>query len=92
VRPYLQDTIKEDLLRVGAKGGSVLVVAHGNSIRALRMIIEEITPAHISELEVPTGIPFHYALDKELRVTDSGYLGDPAAAAAAAEAVGRQAG
>jgi 2,3-bisphosphoglycerate-dependent phosphoglycerate mutase len=92
VRPYLQDTIKEDLLRVGAKGGSVLVVAHGNSIRALRMIIEEITPAHISELEVPTGIPFHYALDNELRVTESGYLGDPAAAAAAAEAVGRQAG
>ena len=46
----------------------------------------------ITELEIPTGIPFRYTLDDNLSVLSGTYLGDPNAAAAAAEAVGRQAG
>ena len=70
----------------------MLVAAHGNSIRALRMHLESITPEAITSLEIPTGIPFVVELDERLDVVSSRYLGDPAAAAAAAEAVARQAG
>ena len=45
----------------------------------------------ITELNIPTGIPLVYRLDADLRPISSEYLGDPAAAAAAAEAVARQA-
>ena len=56
------------------------------------MQLESISPEAISELEVPTGIPFVMELDDSLQVTSSRYLGDPAAAAAAAAAVAREAG
>jgi len=69
-----------------------LVVAHGNSLRALRKILENIDDADIAELEIPTGIPYRLKLDDNLDVLEGGYLGDAAAAAAAAEAVARQAG
>ena len=46
----------------------------------------------ITELEIPTGIPYLYELDDALAVINGKYLGDPAAAAAAAAAVGQQAG
>ncbi|MDE2281540.1 MAG: 2,3-bisphosphoglycerate-dependent phosphoglycerate mutase [Actinomycetales bacterium] len=90
--PYFRDVIAEDLARESVRGGAVLVVAHGNSIRALRMMIQGIGEDEITELEVPTGIPYRIKLDHELAVIDATYLGDPAAAAAAAEAVARQAG
>jgi 2,3-bisphosphoglycerate-dependent phosphoglycerate mutase len=61
-------------------------------LRALRMHLESISPADIVALEVPTGIPFVYELTGELGVMSSRYLGDPSAAAAAADAVARQAG
>jgi 2,3-bisphosphoglycerate-dependent phosphoglycerate mutase len=92
VAPYFSDNIAPDLLREGAKGGAVVVVAHGNSLRALRMMLEGISPSDITELEIPTGIPYLYELDHQLVVTSGRYLGDPAAAAAAAAAVGKQAG
>jgi 2,3-bisphosphoglycerate-dependent phosphoglycerate mutase len=92
VAPYFSDNIAPDLLREGAKGGAVVVVAHGNSLRALRMMLEGISPSDITELEIPTGIPYLYELDDQLVVTSGRYLGDPAAAAAAAAAVGKQAG
>jgi len=44
------------------------------------------------DLEIPTGIPFRYELGDDLSVVSQGFLGDPSAAAAAAEAVRRQAG
>jgi len=69
----------------------VLVVAHGNSIRALRKVLEGISHEEITGLEIPTGIPFRMLLDGDLTVHSAGYLGDPEAAAAAAEAVARQA-
>jgi 2,3-bisphosphoglycerate-dependent phosphoglycerate mutase len=90
--PYFFDVLGEDLRREGSRGGAVLVVAHGNSLRALRMMFEHIPPEVITELEIPTGIPFRYQLDDNLHVVHGEYLGDPAAAAAAAAAVGRQAG
>lgn len=92
VTPYFDEVIANDLRREGARGGAVIVVAHGNSLRALRMMMEGISPKEITELEIPTGIPFLYDLSDELAVVSGRYLGDPAAAAAAAAAVGKQAG
>lgn len=90
--PYWEDAIVPDLLAEGSRGGAVLVVAHGNSLRALRKHIEGIADDAIVDLEIPTGIPFVYELADDLSVTSSGYLGDPEAAKAAADAVARQAG
>ncbi|EQD70765.1 phosphoglyceromutase, partial [mine drainage metagenome] len=90
--PYFTDVIAEDLRKESVRGGGVLVVAHGNSLRALRMVLENIDEEEIAALDIPTGIPYRVRLDQELDVIDAGYLGDPAAAAAAAAAVARQAG
>ena len=90
--PYFADVISEDLRREGARGGAVIVVAHGNSLRALRKVLQNIDDDEIAELEIPTGIPYVMKLDESLEVIEAQYLGDPAAAAAAAEAVARQAG
>ncbi len=92
VLPYWEDAIVPDLLAEGARGSAVLVVAHGNSLRALRKHIDAIPDDQITELEIPTGIPFVYELGDDLSVTSGRYLGDPEAAKAAAEAVARQAG
>jgi len=69
---------------------NVLVVAHGNSLRAMVKMLDGVSEAEITELNIPTGVPLLYELDAELRPRASGYLGDPAAVAAAAEAVRRQ--
>ncbi len=92
VLPYWYDAIVPDLLAEGARGGTVLVVAHGNSLRALRKHIDGIGDDDIVDLEIPTGIPFRYRLDDDLSVLSGDYLGDPEAARAAAAAVARQAG
>ena len=52
----------------GARGGAVLVVAHGNSLRALRKHIEGISDDEIVDLEIPTGIPYRYRLADDLSV------------------------
>jgi 2,3-bisphosphoglycerate-dependent phosphoglycerate mutase len=90
--PYWNDAIVPDLLAEGPRGGAVLVVAHGNSLRALRKHIDGIGDDEIVDLEIPTGIPFVYQLADDLSVASSGYLGDPEEARAAALAVSRQAG
>ena len=92
VVPYWADAIVPDLLAEGARGGSVLVAAHGNSLRALRKHIEGIGDDEIVDLEIPTGIPYRYVLADDLCVVSHGFLGDPEVAAAAAEAVRHQAG
>ena len=92
VTPYFRDVIGEDLKSEGVRGGAVLVVAHGNSIRALRMVLQNIGENEITELEIPTGIPYRLTLDNELNVLAANYLGDAETAARAAEAVARQAG
>jgi len=92
VLPYWYDAIVPDLLAEGPRGGAVLVVAHGNSLRALRKHIDGIGDDDIVGLDIPTGIPFLYHLGDDLSVVSSGYLGDAKAAAEAAAAVSRQAG
>jgi 2,3-bisphosphoglycerate-dependent phosphoglycerate mutase len=91
VVPYWESAIVPDLRAAAAQGGAVLVAAHGNSIRALRKHLQDIPDDDITELEVPTGIPFRLQLDDDLAVHSAEYLGDPEAAAAAAAAVARQA-
>jgi 2,3-bisphosphoglycerate-dependent phosphoglycerate mutase len=85
--PYWYDAIVPDL----ADGRSVLVVAHGNSLRALVKHLDGISDAAIAELNIPTGIPLLYELDAAFRpVLPCGRYLDPEAAVAAAEAVKNQ--
>lgn len=90
--PYYEDEVVPDLKREAALGGAVLVVAHGNSLRALRKQLEGIGDDEIVDLEIPTGIPYRYELADDLTVVSGAYLGDPEAAARAAAAVAKQAG
>jgi 2,3-bisphosphoglycerate-dependent phosphoglycerate mutase len=85
--PYWHDAIVPDLLA----GRTVLVVAHGNSLRALVKHLDGISDDAISGLDIPTGIPLVYQLDDGFRPVEAGgrYL-DPQAAVAAAEAVRNQ--
>jgi len=86
--PYWHDVIVPDL-----RAGRVpLVVAHGNSLRALVKHLDQVSDAEIIDLNIPTGVPLLYELDHDMRPISSNYLGDPEAARAAAEAVARQAG
>jgi 2,3-bisphosphoglycerate-dependent phosphoglycerate mutase len=71
-------------------GRNVLVVAHGNSIRAIVKMLDNVPESQIVELNIPTGVPLLYEFDAALRPTGHRYLGDPAAIAAAAEAVRKQ--
>jgi 2,3-bisphosphoglycerate-dependent phosphoglycerate mutase len=71
-------------------GHDVLVVAHGNSLRAMVKMLDELSESEIVELNIPTGVPLLYELDERLRPRTRRYLGDPAAIAAAADAVKRQ--
>jgi 2,3-bisphosphoglycerate-dependent phosphoglycerate mutase len=87
VLPYWHDAIAPQL----RQGRTVLVAAHGNSLRALVKYLDDISDADIIELNIPTGIPLLYELDAELRPVSRRYLGDEAAVKAAAEAVAKQA-
>jgi 2,3-bisphosphoglycerate-dependent phosphoglycerate mutase len=71
-------------------GRNVLVAAHGNSIRAIVKMLDNVPESEIVELNIPTGVPLLYEFDSGLRPTGHRYLGDPAAVAAAAEAVRKQ--
>lgn len=86
--PYWHDRVVPEL----RAGRHVLVVAHGNSLRALIKHLEGISDADIAELNVPTGIPRVYEFDAGLKLAaPPRYLGDAAAAEAAAAAVAAQA-
>lgn len=85
--PYWHDQLIPDL----AAGRTVLVVAHGNSLRALVKHLDDISDGDIAELNVPTGMPLVYDLDERFRpVTRGGRYLDPEAAELAAEAVRAQ--
>jgi 2,3-bisphosphoglycerate-dependent phosphoglycerate mutase len=88
VLPYWYDDVVPRL----RAGFTLLVVAHGNSLRALAKHLEGISDGDIVELNIPTGAPRRYVLDDDLRVVDAHYLGDADAVAAAAAAVAKQAG
>jgi len=85
--PYWYDAIVPDL----AAGKTVLVAAHGNSLRALVKHLDQISDDAIAGLNIPTGIPLLYRLDADMRPIVAGgeYL-DPEAAATAAAAVANQ--
>ena len=71
-------------------GKSVIIAAHGNSLRALVKYLDGVSDADIVELNIPTGQPLVYELDRELRPIRSYYLGDAAQIKAKMEAVANQ--
>nr|WP_315268443.1 phosphoglyceromutase [Microbacterium lemovicicum] len=84
--PYWASDISADL----SAGKTVLVTAHGNSLRALVKHLEGISDADIAEVNIPTGIPLVYRLDDNLEPLGPGTYLDPEAAAAGAAAVASQ--
>lgn len=84
--PYWESTIVSDL----EAGNTVLVAAHGNSIRALVKHLDGISDSDIAELNIPTGIPLHYILDGNLRPKQPAEYLDPIAAQDAIKAVANQ--
>src|SRR3954468_3979579 len=95
------ESLKETLARVQSywvsriapelrSGRNVMIVAHGNSLRAMVKMLDNVSEADITELNIPTGVPLVYELDDNLKPIKSGYLGDPEAIKAAAEAVKKQ--
>lgn len=71
-------------------GKKVLIVAHGNSLRALIQHLEKMTPEQIMEVNMPTGIPLKYELDAQFNVIKKEFIGDPETVKAAIEAVANQ--
>ena len=86
VQPYWDQRLAPELKR----GRTVLLVAHGNSLRALVKMLDGLSEQAIVELNIPTGVPLLYELDDALKPRSSRYLGDQEAIRAAAEAVKRQ--
>jgi len=84
--PYWQDVIAPQV----AAGKRVIIVAHGNSLRALVKHLDNVSEKDILELNIPTGIPLVYELDNNMKPIKNYYLGDPEAARKAAEAVANQ--
>lgn len=87
VKPCWEERIAPDL----RKGKNVLISAHGNSLRALVKMLDEISEEEITGFNIPTGIPLAYELDEDLRPKSREFLGDPEAIAAATAAVANQA-
>jgi 2,3-bisphosphoglycerate-dependent phosphoglycerate mutase len=84
--PYWDSDIAPDL----RAGNTVLVTAHGNSLRALVKHLDGISDEDIAELNIPTGIPLVYTLDSDLKPIGTAEYLDPDAAAAGAAAVANQ--
>jgi 2,3-bisphosphoglycerate-dependent phosphoglycerate mutase len=87
VLPYWHAEIAPAIL----SGKRLLLVAHGNSMRAIVKYLDDISEASITEVNIPTGVPLVYELDENLKPIRHYYLGDPEAVRKAAEAVAAQA-
>jgi len=87
VEPCWNDVIAPQL----RAGKNVLISAHGNSMRALVKMLDEVSDDEIVGFNIPTGIPMEYKLDDSLRPLSREFLGDPEAVKAAAAAVAGQA-
>ena len=72
-------------------GKNVLIAAHGNSLRALVKMLDDVSEDEITGFNIPTGVPLAYELDDDLRPLSRQFLGDPEAIKAAAAAVANQA-
>lgn len=86
VLPYWHSTIVPTI----QSGKRVLIVAHGNSLRALVKYLDNISDQEITELNIPTGIPLVYELDADLKPVTHYYLADEETVRKAAEAVANQ--
>jgi 2,3-bisphosphoglycerate-dependent phosphoglycerate mutase len=86
VLPYWDSTLAPEI----KAGKRLLVVAHGNSIRALVKYLDNMSESEILELNIPTGLPLVYELDENLKPITKYYLGDPEEAAKKAAAVANQ--
>jgi 2,3-bisphosphoglycerate-dependent phosphoglycerate mutase len=86
VLPFWEARIAPEL----RAGRDVLVVAHGNSLRAMVKMLDGMSETDIVEFNIPTGVPMLYELDEELAPRGRRFLGDPDAVAAAQDAVRRQ--
>ena len=86
VLPYWHSTLAPEI----KSGKRVLIVAHGNSIRALVKYLDNISDSEITELNIPTGLPLVYELEDDLKPIEHYYLGDPEEAAKKAAAVANQ--
>ncbi len=93
----LKDTVARFLplwneqIMVDIKGGKkILIVAHGNSLRALIQHLEKMTPEEIMAVNMPTGVPLLYELDQSFKVLRKEFIGDPEEVKAAMEAVANQ--
>ena len=84
--PYWFDSIRPDIV----EEKKVLIVAHGNSLRALVKFLDEISDDDILKLNIPTGVPLVYELDEELNSIKSYYLGDQDEISKKAKAVASQ--
>ena len=87
VLPYWNDVICPEI----RAGKSLIIAAHGNSLRALIKYLDNVSDEEIIGLNIPTGIPLLYELDDSMHPLSHRYLGDEEAAKAAAEAVATQA-
>jgi 2,3-bisphosphoglycerate-dependent phosphoglycerate mutase len=84
--PYWENTIAPEI----KKGKRVLIVAHGNSLRALVKYLDNVSEQDIIDLNIPTGVPLVYELDENLKPTGHRYLGDQAEIEKAMAAVASQ--
>ena len=86
VKPYWQTKIIPSLLG----NQDVLIVAHGNSLRAMVKMIENISDKAIMDFNIPTGIPLAYEFNENLKPIKQGFIGDPETIKQAAQAVANQ--
>ena len=86
VVPYWQEVIVPEILA----GHKIIIAAHGNSLRALVKYLDNISDKDILELNIPTGVPLVYELDKDMKPISHRYLGDAEAIAKAQAAVANQ--
>ncbi len=86
VRPCWDDVIAPQL----SAGRNVLIAAHGNSLRALVKMLDNVSNDDITGFNIPTGVPLAYELDDDLTPISSSFLGDAEAIAKAAAAVAAQ--
>jgi len=86
VKPYWQTQIIPSLLG----NQDVLIVAHGNSLRAMVKMIENISDKEIMNFNIPTGIPLAYEFNENLKPIKQGFIGDPETIEKAAQAVANQ--
>lgn len=86
VVPYYCDVILPQM----QEGKRIIIVAHGNSLRALVKYLEKMSPEEIVEVNIPTGIPLIYDLSADGDVLKKGYLGDPKALKAKLEQIAAQ--